>query len=196
MLKTFIPFLVPTEALEDYFFGVWPIPQLSSQPGHHCGKSIAHLFSQSSWRQPPVSIRAKAASREGLHSVAIEKSAGPFGAPWDIVDLCVVPASMTHFSDTSLESHQEHSRASQIVSDAAVWVTESKPKTQVLSTANKYTLILKWWPNLESDLWNKSIMFLDFHVTSTLKSWLLLNFSLVWGRGVGAIFQNNWWGLV
>lgn len=87
-------------ATEDSFFSVWPIPQVSSQPGHHCGKChCPPFYSKQLTSEPPVSTRANAASQEGLHSVAIEKSAGPFGAPWDILDLCMVPADMTHSTD-------------------------------------------------------------------------------------------------
>lgn len=77
------------------------------------------FYSKQLTSESPVSTTANTASREGLHSVAIEKSAGPFGAPWDILVLCMVPADMTHSSDMSLESHQEHSRAPQTASDAS-----------------------------------------------------------------------------
>lgn len=147
MLKTFIPFLVSTRAFfcyrRQFLLGLAYTPAFLSARSSLRQMHCLPFHSKQLTSKSPVSTRANAASREGLHSVAIEKSAGPFGAPWDILDFCMVPTDMTHSSDLSLESHQGHSRASQIVSDASVWATESSPKTQALSTANKYILILQ-----------------------------------------------------
>lgn len=55
----------------------------------------------------------------------------------------------------TIEKPSRVSRASQIDSGASDWVTESSPKTHILSPANKYILILKWWPNLAIELWKK-----------------------------------------
>lgn len=166
----FTPFLVSTRAFfcyrREFLLGLAYTPTFLSARSSLWQMHCPLFYSKQLTSESPVSTRVLlAASREGLHSLAIEKSAGPFGAPWDILDLRMVPADETQSSDMSLESHQEHSRASQILSDASVWAIESSPKTQVLSTANKYILILKWWPNPESDLRKKSIIRL---LTSTL----------------------------
>lgn len=42
-----------------------------------------------------------------------------------------------------------------MVSDASVQASESRPKTLVLTAANKCILILKQWPNLENTLRKK-----------------------------------------
>lgn len=184
----FVPFLVSTRAFFCYrrqcLLGLAYTPAFLSARSSLWQMHCPPFYSKQLTSESPVNTRPNTATREGLHCVAIEKSAGPFGAPWDILDLCIVPADMTRSSDMSLESHQEHSRAPQIVSDASVWATESSPKTRVLPTANKYILILKWWPNLESDLRKKpTTLYVSWlsHVTSSWKSWLLWRFLLDWG---------------
>lgn len=114
MLKMFTLFLVSTRAFfcyrREFLLGLAYIPAFLSARSSLWQMHCPLFYSKQLTSESPVSTRVLAASREGLHSVAIEKSAGPFGAPWDILDLRMVPADETHSSDMSLE---EHSRASQ-----------------------------------------------------------------------------------
>lgn len=142
MLKMFIPFLISMRAF--FCHRRWFLLGLAYAPAFLSARSwlwqMHHppFYSKQLTSESTVSTTANAASWEGLHSVAIEKSAGPFGAPWDILDLCIVPADMTRSSDMSLESHQERFRVPQILSDASGQLNQAQRLRSYPQQINTY----------------------------------------------------------